>query len=248
MIELIGIHKSFGEKVILDGVDLSAKEGEIHFVIGTSGAGKSVLLKHIVGLLRPDRGQVLVDGVDVTHFTEKQFYPIRKKCALVLQHATLFDSMTCEENVSLPLLKHTDLSEKAALDRARSLLEEVGMADYATALPVRLGDGIRKSVAVARALALEPEYMLFDEPTTSLDPLSARRVDALIAELAEKRGVGCIVVSHDLPSIFGIAHRVTMLYKGKVLASGTQEDLLGSTDPVVGQFIHGKPEGPLETT
>lgn len=248
MIELRGVHKSFGPKAILDGVDLETKKGEIHFVIGTSGAGKSVLLKHIVGLLRPDQGHVFVDGVDVTRFAEKQFYPIRKKCALVLQHATLFDSMTCEENVSLPLLKHTKLSRTQARERALALLDEVRMLAFADAHPVRLGDGMRKSVAVARALALEPEYMLFDEPTTSLDPLSARRVDSLIAELAEKRGVGCIVVSHDLPSIFGIAHQVTMLYKGRVLARGTPQALLGSTDQVVLQFIHGLPEGPLETT
>jgi phospholipid/cholesterol/gamma-HCH transport system ATP-binding protein len=248
MIEFRGLKKSFSGKVILDGVDLTMARGEIHFVIGTSGAGKSVLLKHLVGLLEPDQGTVLVDGVDVTRFTEKQFYPIRKKCALVFQHATLFDSISCVENVALPLRKHFNLAAEDARARARALLDEVEMGAFADALPARLGDGLRKRVAVARALTLSPDYVLFDEPTTSLDPLSARRVDRLISTLAAERGVGCLVVSHDLASIFSIAQRVTMLYKGRVRASGTPEELKVLADPVVSQFIGGEPEGPLETT
>lgn len=248
MIEFRGVKKSFGSKVILDGVDLTVDRGEVLFVIGTSGVGKSVLIKHVVGLLQPDAGRVVVDGTDVTRLTEAEFPPIRKKCAMVFQHATLFDSMNCSDNIALPLRKHFGLSKQQATARARDLLKSVEMEAFATTAPASLGDGLRKRVAVARALALEPEYVLFDEPTTSLDPVSARRIDQLIRNLADQRGVTCVVVSHDLASIFTIADRIAMLYKGLVRALGTQEDFRASRDPIVQQFITGRPDGPLETT
>jgi len=248
MIEFVGVHKRFGEKVILDGVDLKADAGEILFVIGTSGAGKSVLIQQVVGLLAPDRGQVLVDGQDVTRLSEAAFYPIRMKCALVFQHATLFDSMTCAENVALPLRKHFKLSRAQANERALEFLAQVQMESFASTYPATLGGRRRKRVAIARALTLDPKYILFDEPTTSLDPVSARRVDALILDLSRKRGATCIVVSHDLRSIFSIADRVAMLYKGQVRALGTPTEIRASLDPVVQQFITGSQEGPLETT
>lgn len=254
MIEFVDLKKAFGPKVILDGVSLDARSGEILFIIGTSGVGKSVLIKHVVGLLEPDSGSIKVDGVEVTHLSEHEFYPIRKKCAMVFQHATLFDSMTCAENVALPLRKHSregypkGMPPKAALEMAHALLEKVEMGPFASKFPADLGDGLRKRVAVARALALDPKYVLFDEPTTSLDPVSARRVDSLIFDLSKKQGVTCIVVSHDLRSIFAIADRVAMLYKGKVKALGTPDEIRENPDPVIQQFINGRPEGPLETT
>lgn len=254
MIEFVDLKKAFGPKIILDGVTLNAENGEILFVIGTSGVGKSVLIKHVVGLLEPDSGSIRVDGVEVTNLTEPEFYPVRKKCAMVFQHATLFDSMTCAQNVALPLRKHPQegfpkgMPQDKAEDYALTLLEKVEMRDFAQKFPADLGDGLRKRVAVARALALDPQYILFDEPTTSLDPVSARRVDSLILDLSRKQGVTCIVVSHDLRSIFSIADRVAMLYKGKVKALGTPEEIRKSADPVVQQFINGRPEGPLETT
>jgi phospholipid/cholesterol/gamma-HCH transport system ATP-binding protein len=248
LIEFRGIHKNFGAKVILSGVDLTVQSGEILFVVGTSGVGKSVLIKHAVGLLAPDRGTVLVDGVQVTGKTERELSEIRKKCAMVFQHATLFDSMTCAENVALPLRKHGSLSREQALGRAHELLQSVEMADAAQRYPGPLGDGQRKRVAVARALALSPRYVLFDEPTTSLDPVSARRIDRLIGTLAAQHGVTCVVVSHDLKSIFTIADRIAMLYKGEVKLLGTREDFRKSPDPVVQQFITGNPSGPMETT
>lgn len=254
MIEFHEVKKRFGPKVILDGVTLTAEVGEILFVIGTSGVGKSVLIKHLVGLLEPDSGSIKVDGQEVTNLTEKEFYPVRKKCAMVFQMATLFDSMTCAENVSLPLRKHPfdghprGLPADLAHSRALELLEKVEMRAFADKYPSDLGDGLRKRVAVARALTLEPRYVLFDEPTTSLDPVSARRVDQLIFDLSRKQGVTCIVVSHDLRSIFTIADRVAMLYKGRVKALGTPAEIQQNPDPVVQQFIHGEPEGPLETT
>lgn len=245
MIRFEGLHKRFGDKVVLDGVDLEVRKGEVFFVVGGSGVGKSVLIKHLVGLLRPDAGRIFLDDLEVTHLSETELYPVRKRCAMVFQHATLFDSMTCVENVALPLRKHGSLSRKDAREEALRRLSELRLEEHADRYPGDLGDGMRKRVAIARALTLDPEYVLFDEPTTSLDPVSARRVDRLIRELSENR-VTSIVVSHDLTSIFGIADRIAMLYKGKVRALGSPEELRASADPIVRQFIGGHAEGPME--
>jgi phospholipid/cholesterol/gamma-HCH transport system ATP-binding protein len=173
-------------------------------------------------------------------------YPVRMKCAMVFQHSTLFDSMTCAENVALPLRKHKGLKPKDALHEARRRLEQVHMQEFADRYPPELGDGMRKRVAIARALTLDPKYVLFDEPTTSLDPVSARRVDKLIRELSDTVGVTSIVVSHDLASIFSIADRVVMLYQGYVRLLGVPDDFKRSTDAVIQQFITGNAEGPFE--
>jgi phospholipid/cholesterol/gamma-HCH transport system ATP-binding protein len=173
-------------------------------------------------------------------------YAVRKKCAMVFQHSTLFDSMTCVENVALPLRKHKGHSAKESIAEARRRLEIVHMEEFADRDPAELGDGMRKRVAIARALTLDPRYVLFDEPTTSLDPVSARRVDALIRELSDKLGVTSIVVSHDLVSIFSIADRIVMLYKGKVRLLGTRDEFQGTTDGVVRQFIRGEAKGPMD--
>lgn len=247
MIEFRGVKKAFGERRVLDGVSFEIRRGEVFFIIGTSGAGKSVLLKHVIGLLQPDAGQVLVDGVDVTKLGERQLGPIRKKCAMVFQHSTLFDSMTCTENVALPIAKHERVAPEVAQSRAEALLAEVGVAAFGPRLPSELGDGLQKQVAVARALSLRPDFILFDEPTTSVDPVSGRRLDRLIQNLARERGVACVVVSHDLRSIFTIADRIAMLYKGRVRILGTPDELRASEDPVVRQFVEGRSEGPLET-
>ena len=246
MIRFQGLHKRFGDKVVLDGVDLEVGKGEVFFVIGGSGVGKSVLIKHLIGLLRPDAGRIWLDDLDVTDLTERELYPVRKRCAMVFQHATLFDSMTCVDNVALPLRKHRALSRQDAHDEALRRLEELRIAEHAHHTPGELGDGMRKRVAIARALTLDPEYVLFDEPTTSLDPVSARRVDKLIRELSDRRHVTSIVVSHDLTSIFGIADRIAMLYQGKVRALGTPAELRASDDGIVQQFVRGLAEGPME--
>jgi len=246
VISFVNVKKSFGDKAILRGVSFDVHVGEVFFIIGSSGVGKSVLIKQLVGLLKPDAGQIFVDGEDVTRFDERRMYAVRKKCAMVFQHSTLFDSMTCAENVALPLRKHRGLSPDDALVEATKLLERVHMERYASSYPAELGDGMRKRVAIARALTLEPRCVLFDEPTTSLDPVSARRIDRLIRELADVMGVTSIVVSHDLHSIFGIADRVAMLYRGEVRALGTPDDLRRSTDAVVEQFVNGRSTGPME--
>lgn len=241
-----GIQKRFGPKVVLDGVDLEIGDGECFFIIGASGVGKSVLIKHLVGLLRPDAGDIFLDGTEVSRLSERDLYDVRKKCAMVFQNSTLFDSMTCVENVALPLRKHKRMSQSQALDEALRRLDQVHMREFADSYPAELGDGMRKRVAIARALTLDPRYVLFDEPTTSLDPVSARRVDQMIRELCDRIGVTSIVVSHDLVSIFSIADRVAMLYKGNVRILGTPHELRTTSDPVVQQFIRGQAEGPME--
>ncbi|HHH27578.1 MAG TPA: ATP-binding cassette domain-containing protein [Polyangiaceae bacterium] len=240
------VRKAFGPKEVLKDVEFDVGDGECFFIIGASGVGKSVLIKHLIGLLKPDGGAIYLDGEDVSQLTEKQYYPVRMKCAMVFQNSTLFDSMTCVENVALPLRKHKRLSMAKALEEARRRLETVHMLEFAEAYPPALGDGMQKRVAIARALTLDPRYVLFDEPTTALDPVSARRVDQMIRELCDEVGVTSIVVSHDLASIFGIADRIAMLYKGHVRMLGTPAEFRDTDDPVVQQFITGQADGPME--
>ena len=246
MINFRNLKKSFGPKTVLTNVSFDVNDGEVFFIIGASGAGKSVCIKHLVGLLSPDSGEVILDGEDIAQFTEEQFYRIRMKVAMVFQHSTLFDSMTCAENVALPLRKHKGMGAKAALAEATKRLEVVHMAEYGHKFPAELGDGMRKRVAIARALTMDPRYVLFDEPTTSLDPVSARRVDRLIHELSDKLGVTSIVVSHDLVSIFSIADRIAMVYQGGLKLVGTRNDFKNTKDPVIQQFITGTAEGPMQ--
>lgn len=246
MIEFRDIYKSFGGQPVLQGLSLQVNNGEILCIIGTSGVGKSVTIKHLIGLLQPDRGEIFLDDRPVQHLKEKEYYPIRQRCGMVFQNSTLFDSLTLIENVMLPLRKHKRLKTDTAQREALRLLEVVHLERYADRYPAELGDGMRKRAAIARALSLDPEYMLFDEPTTGLDPVSARRVDQLIQEL-QGLGVTSIVVSHDLTSIFNIAHRIAFLYQGRVYLLGTPQEFKESTDSIVKQFINGESNGPLET-
>jgi phospholipid/cholesterol/gamma-HCH transport system ATP-binding protein len=247
MIEFRGVHKAFGGVPVLRGIDLTVERGERMLIIGTSGVGKSVTIKHIIGLIRPDAGQILLDGRRVDDLKERELYAVRRRVAMVFQNSTLFDSMTILENVALPLRKHKHLSERHARTEAMTFLEQVGMTEFAGRYPAELGDGTRKRAAIARSLTLEPEVVLFDEPTTGLDPVSARRIDRLILELSEQRGVTALVVSHDLTSIFAIANRIAFLYQGVVHVCATPAELAASKDPVVQQFISGTSSGPMET-
>jgi phospholipid/cholesterol/gamma-HCH transport system ATP-binding protein len=246
MISFRNLQKSFGPKRVIEDVSFDVQDGEVFFIIGQSGVGKSVLIKHLVGLLYPDGGEIWLDGEEISRFDEAQMYPVRMKCAMVFQHSTLFDSMTCAENVALPLRKHKGMRPKEALGEAKKRLDQVHMREFADRYPPELGDGMRKRVAIARALTLDPRYVLFDEPTTSLDPVSARRVDKLIRELSDTLGVTSIVVSHDLASIFTIADRIVMLYQGLVRLLGTPDDFKNAADPIIQQFINGRAEGPIE--
>ncbi len=246
-LEWRGVGKTFGDKAVLIGMDLAVARGEVLFVIGTSGVGKSVTIKLLVGLLRADAGEIHFDGRRIDQLDEAALSPIRRRIGMVFQSATLFDSMTLAENVALPLRKHQRMSHAAALVEARTRLAQVYMAEHADRYPAELSDGMKKRAAIARTLALAPEVVLFDEPTTGLDPISARRIDRLIRELADSLGVTCVVVSHDLTSVFAIADRVAFLYRGAVHALGTPAELRASPDPILQQFLAGRSSGPLET-
>lgn len=241
------VHKAFGDKPVLRGMSLEVARGEVLFIIGASGVGKSVTIKHLIGLLPIDGGEIWFDGQRIDGLPERALAPLRKRIGMVFQAATLFDAMTLAENVALPLRKHQRMSHAAALEDARRRLAQVYMAEHADRYPAELSDGMRKRAAIARTLALDPDVVLFDEPTTGLDPISARRIDRLIRELAEKLGVTAIVVSHDLTSMFGTADRVAFLYGGVVHALATPAALRASDDPIVQQFIAGRSSGPMET-
>ncbi len=245
MIEFKSIRKAFGAKVVLDDVSLRIEKRRVQFIIGMSGTGKSVLMKHLVGLLKPDSGQVLLDGEDIAQLSEREFYRVRKKCGMVFQHSTLFDSMSILENIAMPLRKHFSLDRPAAEAKAMAALELVHLQKEARRAPAELGAGVRKRAAIARALALQPDYLIYDEPTTALDPVAARRIDALIREMADVTGVTSLVVSHDPRSIFGIADSVAFLYQSKLRFLGTPGELRASSDPVVEQFVSGLAEGPI---
>jgi phospholipid/cholesterol/gamma-HCH transport system ATP-binding protein len=246
-IEFKNVHKAFAGRAVLSGMNLAVNKGEVMFVIGTSGVGKSVTIKHLIGLLRLDAGEIWFDGKRVDQLAERELAPLRKRIGMVFQSSTLFDSMTLAENVALPLRKHQKMSHGKAIEEACRRLAQVYMADYAGRYPAELSDGMRKRAAIARTLALDPEVVLFDEPTTGLDPVNARRVDRLIRELPGTVGITAIVVSHDPPSIFGIADRVAFMYQGAVHVVATPAELRASADPVVQQFITGQSNGPMET-
>jgi len=246
-IEYRAVTKAFDGRPVLRGLSLAIARGEVMFIMGTSGVGKSVTIKLLIGLLRSDGGEIWFDRARIDQLPERALAPLRKRIGMVFQSSTLFDSMTLAENVALPLRKHQKLSHRAALDEARGRLAQVYMVEYADRYPAELSDGMRKRAAIARTLALAPEVVLFDEPTTGLDPVSARRIDRLVRELADKLGVTAIVVSHDPPSIFGVADRVAFLYQGVVHAVATPAELRASADPVVQQFITGQSSGPMET-
>ena len=245
-LEWKAVHKSFGGRAVLRGMNLAVAKGEVLFIIGTSGVGKSVTIKLLLGLLRADAGEIWFDGQRVDQLPERALASLRRRIGMVFQSSTLFDSMTLAENVALPLRKHGGLSHAKAVAEARERLAAVFMAEHADRFPAELSDGMRKRAAIARTLALGPDVVLFDEPTTGLDPVSARRIDQLIRGLAAT-GITPIVVSHDPPSIFGVADRVAFLYQGVVHTLATPAELEASTDPVVQQVIQGRSAGPMET-
>jgi phospholipid/cholesterol/gamma-HCH transport system ATP-binding protein len=246
-VEWKAVTKAFGGVAVLRGLDLAVARGEVMFLIGTSGVGKSVAIKHLVGLLRIDGGELWFDGARIDQLAERELAPLRRRIGMVFQSQALFDAMTLAENVALPLRKHQRMAWPVALAEATQRLAQVGMAEHAERYPAELSDGLRKRAAIARTLALGPEVVLLDEPTTGLDPISARQIDRLIRELAGTLGVTAIVVSHDLPSIFGTADRVALLYQGVIHAVATPAELRGSPDPIVQQFIRGRSSGPMET-
>ncbi|MEJ2501794.1 MAG: ATP-binding cassette domain-containing protein [Gemmatimonadota bacterium] len=239
MIEFREVWKAFAGDPVLKGVDLTVREGETLVLLGPSGTGKSVLLKHAIGLLRPDRGEVTVDGVSIPDAPPAQLKRVRQKVGYVFQHAALFDSMTVLENLALAIHDEDDMRPPAAArDEAASLLQRVNLdPGVLRQYPAELSGGMRKRVGVARAIASRPRYVLYDEPTTGLDPVNAETIDELIVELAEQLGVTSIVVTHDLESAFQVGDRVALLMDGELRAIGTPQEILESEDPAVRRFI-----------
>lgn len=239
------VAKSFGPKHVLKGVDLDIQRGEIIYIIGKSGSGKSVMLKSITGLLRPDGGQIIIDGHDVHASSDADLNALRRKMGVLFQMAALFDSMSVFENVAFSPRRFTSLSDEAIAELVREKLELVGLKGVESLNPSALSGGMQKRVGLARAIALDPEIVLYDEPTTGVDPILGAAVDDLIRSLNAKTGVTSIVISHDMASVFRTAHRVAMLYDGVFRLVGTPEDFRKSDDPVIRQFVEGSAEGPI---
>lgn len=247
MIELVQIHKRFGSQTVLNGLNLQVPTGKITAVIGPSGEGKSVMLKHMIGLLQPDQGDVRVNGQSIVGLRRSQLNAVREKFAMVFQNAALFDSMTVYENVAFPLEEKTSLSRNEIADRVAVALQEVGLKNVNHKYPDELSGGMKKRVGLARALLLEPEVVLFDEPTTGLDPVIRRAIHQLIKETQQKFGFTAVIVSHDIPDIFDVADQVAMLYRGEILQFGSPAEIQTSDNPVVRQFISGSLDGPINS-
>jgi len=245
MISARGLSKAFGANQVLAGLDLDVATGETMVVIGGSGTGKSVLLKHIIGLLRPDAGDVRVDGVSVPALRGWELKEFRKKFGMLFQGAALFDSLTVLENVAFGLREHQRLPEAEVRERVRAKLELVGLRGVEGLWPAELSGGMKKRVALARALAIEPKILLYDEPTTGLDPIRADAINDLVVELRDRLHVTAVAITHDMTSAYKIADRIAMLYKGRIIAVGTPQEIRESADPVVRQFITGSARGPI---
>jgi phospholipid/cholesterol/gamma-HCH transport system ATP-binding protein len=246
VIRVENLCKSFGGQPVLKGVNLEVAKGEIMIIIGQSGGGKSVLLRHLLGLLRADAGRILVDGADITALRGRALDDVRRRYGVVFQGGALFDSMSVFDNVAFPLRERTSLSGAEIAARARSRLEQVGLATMGHKNPAEISGGMRKRVAIARALVTEPEIVFFDEPTTGLDPVLVGAIHRLILDLHAKLNFTAVMVSHEIPEIFQIAHKVAMLYDGRIVESGPAEKIQSSANPLIQQFIRGEPVGPLQ--
>ncbi len=237
MIKFEGVVKRFGERTVLDGISFDLAEGKILFVLGTSGTGKSVMLKNIVGLLRPEEGRIWVDGQEVSRISEAEYFAVRKKCGMVFQHPALFDSLTVFENVAFGLRRHTDLGERAIASAVKHSLALVNLRDIERKMPAEISYGMQKRVSLARTLALEPKVLLFDEPTTGLDPVTTNAINQLIFSLSRQLKTTSIVVSHDMHCALDIADRIIVIDKGRIVEDGTPSQLRASTQPLVRDFL-----------
>lgn len=245
MIEIINLSKSFGNSKVLDNLNLTINSGEAMVIIGRSGCGKSVLLKHMIGLLKADFGQVLIDNSDITKMDYEELDRLRLSFGMLFQGAALFDSMTVGENVGFALREHTDTKEDIVRERVARAMEMVGLKGIEDLMPAELSGGMKKRVGLARAICNNPKIILYDEPTTGLDPVMADAVNELIIDLKHKLNMTSVVVTHDMVSAYKIADRIAMLYKGKIIAVGTPEEIKNTQDPVVRQFITGASKGPI---
>ncbi|MGD0336313.1 MAG: ABC transporter ATP-binding protein [Candidatus Omnitrophota bacterium] len=248
MIEIKEVKKFFGDHKVLDGLDLKINTGETCVIIGRSGCGKSVLLKHIAGLLKPDKGRVFVDDKEVSALRAHEMHELRMRISMVFQGGALFDSMTVGENVGFGLIEHQHLEKKQLLERIEEALCLVGLCGIQNLTPSELSGGMRKRVALARAICIHPEIILYDEPTTGVDPITADSINDLIIDHHDKLKVTSIVVTHDMRSAYKVADRIAMMYQGKIIAEGTPQEIQNTKDPVVYQFINGLAKGPITET
>ncbi|ODT00936.1 MAG: ABC transporter ATP-binding protein [Gemmatimonadetes bacterium SCN 70-22] len=242
MISLNNVHKAFGPKKVLQGFTLDVLEGETMVIIGYSGSGKSVAIKHIVGLLEPDQGSVMVDGLEVPKLSRRELYALRARIGYVFQFAALFDSLSIGENVAMGLRKQGQLSSREIDERVHEVLELVDLPNVQERFPAELSGGMRKRVGLARAVALRPKYILYDEPTTGLDPVTSAVIDELMVRMRDKLGVTGIVITHDMRSAYRVGTKIAMLYEGRVRQVGTVDEIRNSEDPIVRQFVEGRAE------
>jgi len=245
MIEISGLEKNLSGNMVLRGVNLRIEKGSTCVIIGRSGCGKSVLLKHIVGILKPDKGKVTIDGKDIALLNEKELDALRLKIGLVFQGGALFDSMTVGENVGFGLIEHGHISEEEISERVEESLSMVGLSGIANLMPLDLSGGMKKRVALARALCIKPEIILYDEPTTGVDPITADSINELIKNLHDRINVTSIVVTHDMRSAYKIGDKIAMLYQGKIIDEGTPQEIQNTKDPILHQFINGLAHGPI---
>ncbi|MFH1190001.1 MAG: ABC transporter ATP-binding protein [Candidatus Omnitrophota bacterium] len=245
MIDIKDVRRSFAGHPVLNGVNLTINTGETTVIIGRSGCGKSVLLKHIIGLLKPDSGHILINGKDVTKMDEKELSALRMKFGMLFQGAALFDSLDVFENVAFSMIEHTAIDRATMEKRVKECLSLVGLKGIEKKKPAELSGGMRKRVGLARAIARWPQIMLYDEPTTGIDPIMGDAINDLILDLHNKLKVTSIAVTHDMTSAYKIADRIAMLYKGRIIAVGTPEEIKGTKDPIVKQFVTGASKGPI---
>ncbi|NOX96843.1 MAG: ABC transporter ATP-binding protein [Nitrospirae bacterium] len=245
MISIRGLKKFLGGKLVLEEVNLEVKQGETMVVIGPSGCGKSVLLKHMMGLLKPDAGQIIIYGKDITRMKERELNEMRKKFGMLFQEAALFDSLSVEDNVSFGLREHTNLNGQEIKKIVQEKLRMVGLGDIAGLKPSELSGGMRKRVGLARAIAMDPEIIFYDEPTTGVDPIMGDVINNLILELQDRLNITSVAVTHDMNSAYKIADRIAMLYEGKIVETGDVESIKTTRNPIVKQFIQGVAEGPI---
>lgn len=246
MIKITGLKKSFNSKKVLDGVNLDIEQGKITVIIGRSGEGKSVLIKHIIGLLRPDEGSIFLDDLELTSMRERDFNEVRKRFGMLFQGAALFDSMTVAENVGFPLKEHTDLNDEDIMKAVVEKLNRVGLVDVEKMMPADLSGGMKKRVGLARAIVMDPEIVLFDEPTTGLDPIMSDSIAELVLDTQKALKTTYVLITHDIPFTYKIADKIAMLHEGRIIEEGSVEEMKLNQNPILRQFLEGRAEGPIK--
>jgi phospholipid/cholesterol/gamma-HCH transport system ATP-binding protein len=245
LIEVKDLVKSFDGRVVLDGINLTVDRGSVFAIMGGSGCGKTTLLRHLIGVIRPDSGQIKVGGEDITTFDESRMDGYRRRFGMLFQMGALLNSLSVHDNIALPLREHTKLDEKIIGVIVKMKLELVGLRDFEHLKPAQLSGGMQKRVALARALALDPEIVFYDEPTSGLDPVVTGVISQLIVDLSKRMGITSVVITHDTGSAFRISDKMVVLFRGRVVAEGAPKQIQESSDPMVQQFIHGSPDGPI---